>query len=58
MSAEIEMSDRGQGRRMLEKLKRVLAHIPFAETLIAAQYAARNRQTPAHVKAVLIATIA
>ncbi len=43
---------------MLDKLKRVLAHVPFAETLIAVQYAARDRQTPPHVKAILIATIA
>lgn len=58
MTAETQATGREQGRRMLAKLKRVLARVPFAETLVAAQYAARDSATPAHVKAALIATIA
>ncbi len=40
------------------KLRRVLAHIPFAEDLVAARYCALDPATPAYVKAVLMAALA
>jgi uncharacterized membrane protein YkvA (DUF1232 family) len=45
-------------RRFWIKLKRVLARIPFAEDLLAAYYCTFDRQTPFHVKAVLLGAIA
>ena len=40
------------------KIKRVAAHIPFAEDLLAAYYCAFDRQTPRHVQAALLGAIA
>ncbi|WP_245333488.1 YkvA family protein, partial [Bradyrhizobium guangdongense] len=40
------------------KLKRVAAHLPFAEDLLAAYYCAFDRQTPRHVQASLLGAIA
>jgi uncharacterized membrane protein YkvA (DUF1232 family) len=40
------------------KLKRVAAKLPFAEDLLAAYYAAFDRQTPLQVKAALIGALA
>ncbi len=40
------------------KLRRVAAHIPFAEDLLAAYYCAFDRATPFQVKATLVAAIA
>ena len=40
------------------KLPRVAAHIPFIEELLAAYYCAFDRNTPAKVKATLVAAIA
>ena len=40
------------------KVKRVAAKLPFAEDLLAAYYAAFDRQTPLQVKAALIGALA
>ena len=48
----------GVRRRFWRKLKRVAAHLPFAEDLLAAYYCAFDRQTPRHVQASLLGAIA
>jgi len=54
-----EQGDEGALRRdFWRKLGRVLAHIPFAEDLLAAYYCAFDRDTPLSVKAVLVGAIA
>jgi uncharacterized membrane protein YkvA (DUF1232 family) len=45
-------------RRFWRKLKRVVAHLPFAEDLLAAYYCAFDSQTPRHVQAGLLGAIA
>jgi uncharacterized membrane protein YkvA (DUF1232 family) len=45
-------------RQFWRKLGRVLAHIPFAEDLVAAWYCARDPATPAHVRALLWGAVA
>jgi uncharacterized membrane protein YkvA (DUF1232 family) len=45
-------------RRFWSKLKRVAAHLPFAEDLLAAYYCAFDSQTPRHVQAALLGAIA
>ena len=40
------------------KFKRVAAHLPFAEELLAAYYCAFDRQTPRHVQVSLLGAIA
>jgi uncharacterized membrane protein YkvA (DUF1232 family) len=45
-------------RDFWRKLKGAVAGLPFAEDLLAAYYCAFDRQTPLHVKAVLLAAIA
>ncbi|GEC16855.1 hypothetical protein NWI01_27470 [Nitrobacter winogradskyi] len=45
-------------RRFWGKLKRVVAHVPFAEDLLAAYYCAFDKQTPRHVQASLLGAIA
>ena len=45
-------------RGFWRKLRRLAAHLPFAEDLIAAHYCAFDRQTPLKVKAVLIGALA
>ena len=45
-------------RRFWIKLKRVVAHLPFAEDLVAAFYCAFDKQTPRHVQATLLGAIA
>jgi uncharacterized membrane protein YkvA (DUF1232 family) len=45
-------------RRFWRKLKRVAAHLPFAEDLVAAYYCAFDRQTPRHVQVALLGAIA
>ena len=45
-------------RRFWSKLKRVAAHLPFAEDLLAAYYCAFDHQTPRHVQAALLGAIA
>jgi uncharacterized membrane protein YkvA (DUF1232 family) len=52
----------GYGRKLQRnfwrKLCRLAASLPFAEDLLAAHYCAFDRQTPFHVKAVLLGAIA
>ncbi|MEI9804302.1 MAG: YkvA family protein [Pseudolabrys sp.] len=53
--------DSGDGTlrsRFWHKLRRVVAQIPFAETLLAAYYCAFDRATPLQVKATLVGAIA
>ena len=45
-------------RDFWRKLKSTVADLPFAEDLLAAYYCAFDRQTPLHVKAVLLGAIA
>jgi uncharacterized membrane protein YkvA (DUF1232 family) len=45
-------------QRFWRKFKRVAASLPFAEDLLAAHYCAFDRQTPMHVKTMLIGAIA
>jgi uncharacterized membrane protein YkvA (DUF1232 family) len=45
-------------RRFWNKLKRVVAHLPFAEDLLAASYCAFDSRTPRHVQAALLGAIA
>src|SRR5487761_2118507 len=45
-------------RSFWRKLKRVAAHIPFAEELLAAYYCAFDRDTPLPVKATLVGALA
>ncbi len=45
-------------RDFWRKLRTVLAHIPFAEDLLAAYYCAFDRNTPVQVKVTLVAAIA
>ena len=45
-------------RDFWRKLRRVAAHLPFAEDLLAAYYCAFDRATPMQVKATLFAAIA
>jgi uncharacterized membrane protein YkvA (DUF1232 family) len=52
----------GQGRmvrrRFWDKVRRTLGKVPFTEQAVAAFYCATDKQTPAHVKAVLYAALA
>lgn len=58
-AAASHISNDGALRRdFWRKLRRVAAHIPFAEDLLAAYYCAFDRGTPLQVKATLIAAIA
>ena len=45
-------------RGFWRKAGNVIANLPFAEDLLAAHYCAFDRQTPLHVKAVLVGAIA
>ena len=45
-------------RQFWRKLGRVLAHIPFAEDLVAAWYCAKDPATPSHVRAMLWGAVA
>jgi uncharacterized membrane protein YkvA (DUF1232 family) len=45
-------------RGFWRKCRRVAARLPFAEELLAAYYCAFDRNTPLHVKAALIGTLA
>src|SRR5215469_11384416 len=51
-------NDRQLKRRFWRKLKSLAADLPFAEDLLAVYYCAFDRQTPLHVKAVLLGAIA
>ena len=62
--AEFEPADRLEQdrdfvrRHFWRKLKRVAAHLPFAEDLVAGYYCAFDHQTPRHVQASLLGAIA
>src|ERR1700753_3861006 len=57
--AEKLARDRESVRRQFWiKLKRVVAHLPFAEDLVAAFYCAFDKRTPRHVQATLLGAIA
>jgi uncharacterized membrane protein YkvA (DUF1232 family) len=45
-------------RRFWQKVRRVVARIPFSEDLLAAYFCAVDRNTPAYVRAVLCGAIA
>jgi uncharacterized membrane protein YkvA (DUF1232 family) len=45
-------------RRFWTKLRRVAAHLPFAEELLAAYYCAFDKETPRHVQLSLLGAIA
>jgi uncharacterized membrane protein YkvA (DUF1232 family) len=45
-------------RRFWGKFKRVVAHLPFAEELLAAYYCAFDKETPRHVQIALLGAIA
>lgn len=45
-------------KRFFAKTKRVVAHLPFAEDLVAAYYCAFDRRTPRHVQVSLIGALA
>ncbi len=45
-------------RRFWQKLKRVIARVPFAEDLVAAYYCALDTETPGYVRAVLLGAVA
>ena len=45
-------------RDFWRKMRRVAAHVPFAEDLVAAYYCAFDRETPLPVKATLVGAIA
>ena len=44
--------------RFWDKVRRTLGKVPFTEQAVAAFYCATDKQTPAHVKAVLYAALA
>ena len=45
-------------RRFWNKLKQVVAKLPFAEDLLAAYYCAFDKETPRHVQAALLGAVA
>jgi uncharacterized membrane protein YkvA (DUF1232 family) len=51
-------NERELQRDFWRKLKGAVADLPFAEDLLAAYYCAFDRETPLHVKAVLLGAIA
>ncbi len=58
LTRRIAANERELQRSFWRKLGQVAASLPFAEDLLAAYYCAFDRQTPFHVKAVLIGAIA
>lgn len=54
MPEEIETVERG----FWTKFRRLAAHLPFADELLAGYYAAMDPETPSHVRAVLIGALA
>ena len=45
-------------RRFWQKVRRVIARVPFAEDLLAAYYCAMDRDTPTYVRGVLLGAVA
>jgi uncharacterized membrane protein YkvA (DUF1232 family) len=54
----MSQDDAGVRRDFWAKMRRFAAKLPFAEDLLAAYYCAFDRDTPAHVKASLVAALA
>jgi uncharacterized membrane protein YkvA (DUF1232 family) len=58
MTRRMAENERELQRNFWRKLKGLAASLPFAEDLLAVYYCAFDRQTPLHVKAVLLGAIA
>jgi uncharacterized membrane protein YkvA (DUF1232 family) len=58
LTRRIAADEAGLRRRFWKKFKGLAARLPFAEDLIAAHYCAFDRNTPLHVKAVLVGALA
>jgi uncharacterized membrane protein YkvA (DUF1232 family) len=58
LTRRIAADESGLRRKFWKKLRGLAARLPFAEDLIAAHYCAFDRQTPLHVKAVLVGALA
>ncbi len=58
LPATIMRNEKAVRGRFWPKLRRSLAHIPFAPDLMAAYYCAMDPHTPARAKAVLLAALA
>jgi len=58
LPAVVARNERTVRGRFWPKLRRSMAHIPFAPDLLAAYYCAMDPQTPARAKAVLLAALA
>jgi len=58
LPATIMRNEKAVRRRFWSKLRRSLAHIPFAPDLMAAYYCAMDPHTPTRAKAVLLAALA
>jgi uncharacterized membrane protein YkvA (DUF1232 family) len=58
LTRRIAADEAGLRRSFWKKLRGLAARLPFAEDLIAAHYCAFDRQTPIHVKAVLVGAVA
>jgi uncharacterized membrane protein YkvA (DUF1232 family) len=56
--AAVRVNEQRVARGFLPKLKRVAARIPFAADLLAVYYCARDPETPAGAKALLLAALA
>ncbi|WP_413990399.1 YkvA family protein [Labrys okinawensis] len=56
--AGFEQRERDLRAQFLPKLKRVLAHVPFALDLLAAYYTVLDRETPMRVRMTLAAALA
>jgi len=56
--AEFGRQEEALRTEFLPKLKRVLAHVPFAADLLAAYYATLDRETPMRVRVVLAGALA
>jgi uncharacterized membrane protein YkvA (DUF1232 family) len=56
--ATVKLNTETVKRGFWPKLKRVAAHIPFAEELVALWFAATDKQTPATGKAIMLAALA
>jgi uncharacterized membrane protein YkvA (DUF1232 family) len=58
LTRRIAADEAGLRRGFWKKLRGLAARLPFVEDLIAAYYCAFDRQTPLHVKAVLVGALA
>jgi uncharacterized membrane protein YkvA (DUF1232 family) len=57
LTRRIADDESGLRRKFWRKLKREVASIPFLEDVLTAHYCAFDRNTPVHVKAVLVGAI-